>query len=351
MLDEWVKAKRQGNFALADQLRAEMQSQGVYPEQVRPLQRQTHEDASIDEKREEWLRAKRQRNYAVADQLRAEMEAQGFYPDQNRRLDSTTQTVPAFLANPALNKFDGGGKGGFGSSAPRMSERQLNSLFPNNPIEELEKLFMEFVAWPDFINDMHMGNLWHKIGRQLVDRVTQDRSYDRPAWWASRDRFRQSIVAYTRDHCHKYSARTLGNIMHGVANSALRDRDTEDMLALCAHNMKDKLQDCNNQNMCNSVWGLATYGSDEKVPQAKGIFERDEVRAFFNAIDAAYPTQLAATQPHVGQDVATSVWSFARAGFVPRNIFSTLDGTGFEPASTESRRREICRQVARRLSS
>ena len=57
---------------------------------------------------------------------------------------------------------------GLGGPVPRLNERQLNGLLSRVDKDEIAKLFLEFVRYPNFVNEFHVGNLWHKLGTQLA---------------------------------------------------------------------------------------------------------------------------------------------------------------------------------------
>ena len=104
--------------------------------------------------------------------------------------------------------------------------------------------------------------------------------------------------------------------MHGIANTGLRDRPTEELATRIAALVLSKLRSCDTQNVCNVLWGLATYGSDEETPQAAALLQRQEVIDLFRAVDEQRAAALLkeADESAIGQDISNLVWSFAKAG-------------------------------------
>ena len=214
--------------------------------------------------------------------------------------------------------FNRGSAAAARGATPRLNAKQLNSLFSHQPKEELETLFLEFSAFPDFLNEMHIGNLWNKLGKQL-NTGPQLPKYAREnnvGWFDRRRRFRDGLVELTMQDCHKYGGRTLANIIHGAANSRLRNRATLDMAAECARHTTKRLRECDVQNICNALWGLATIGSDDAAPQSATLFERKEVQELFTAVEEECLEKVSSpSNPNIAQNVSNLLWAYAKAGF------------------------------------
>jgi len=88
-LDEWVAAKRDKDFARADNLRNELRQMGVEPDSARPSPKDVPRgsmtyDRQTEAKLENWVEAKRNRDFGTADALRNELRAQGIEPEDAR---------------------------------------------------------------------------------------------------------------------------------------------------------------------------------------------------------------------------------------------------------------------------
>ena len=103
-LDEWVRAKRNKDFALADRIRDELRARGVEPDKLRPdTFKKPMVNAEAEALLDDWVRAKRQKDFKKADLIREELRAHRIEPDK----------VRPNLANQGLKRpYDGGGDGG-----------------------------------------------------------------------------------------------------------------------------------------------------------------------------------------------------------------------------------------------
>ena len=200
---------------------------------------------------------------------------------------------------------------------PRMNEKQFNSLLGRVSQDEMAKLFLEFNRFPGFINDFHIGNVWNKLGKLLAGMKLAGRS---GAWFDQHWEFRDALIETTAQ-CERLSARTLSNVLHGVANTGFRSLAIENMLVACASAMIPLLTTCDAQNVCNTVWGLATYGSEEP-----SLFTRPAVQQLFEAVAEQRTDDVVRTcnTPFAGQNVSNMVWSFAKAGWCADKLFRAV---------------------------
>ena len=96
LLDQWVGAKRERNFDVADELQQQLYKLGVNARHARPDPRKVFLegglrgplDASIEAKLDEWVVAKVGRDFPAADAIRSELYAAGVDPAKERKLDS-----------------------------------------------------------------------------------------------------------------------------------------------------------------------------------------------------------------------------------------------------------------------
>jgi cysteinyl-tRNA synthetase len=104
-LDEWVEAKRAKDFKAADSIRDELRDRGIQPDMFRPKgwvqtvfppSGSNMNEALLDE----WVEAKRAKDFQRADEIRDDLRSHGVEPDQAR---------PDMLAQ---QRRGGGGKGG-----------------------------------------------------------------------------------------------------------------------------------------------------------------------------------------------------------------------------------------------
>eukprot|EP00930_Biecheleria_cincta_P043689 TRINITY_DN29981_c0_g2_i1.p1 TRINITY_DN29981_c0_g2~~TRINITY_DN29981_c0_g2_i1.p1 ORF type:complete len:472 (+),score=105.63 TRINITY_DN29981_c0_g2_i1:41-1456(+) len=90
-LDQWVAAKREKNFALADSIRAELRAIGVDPDTVRPSDKtkmaQVPSDPYVEAKLDQWVTFKREKKFDEADAIRAELRGIGIEPEILRPAD------------------------------------------------------------------------------------------------------------------------------------------------------------------------------------------------------------------------------------------------------------------------
>ena len=120
-LDQWVAAKVARDFAVSDRIRGELYAAGVDPAKARELEKHTWSgglssnkgrgpfDGPTEALLDAWVVAKRERDYASADDLAARLRARDIEPmvarpppGANRR----QQRGSAQLANPELGPFD-----------------------------------------------------------------------------------------------------------------------------------------------------------------------------------------------------------------------------------------------------
>merc|ERR1719204_2933758 len=85
-LDDWVRAKREKDFTTADAIRADLRALGLEPDILRPPGSDapgphSRFDMDTEEKLDQWVVAKRDKNWDMADALRAELRAIGIEPD------------------------------------------------------------------------------------------------------------------------------------------------------------------------------------------------------------------------------------------------------------------------------
>eukprot|EP00966_Prymnesium_polylepis_P179973 4166832-Prymnesium_polylepis.1 len=179
---------------------------------------------------------------------------------------------------------------------------------------------------------MHIGNLWNKLGKQLSglpDRSAGDGHTKRGGnadWFDTRHQFRDELVDFTMQESHKYSARTLANVIHGTANSGLRNRAALDMAAECARHIARAIRSCDVQNVCNALWGIAVIGSDDSAPHASTLFERAEVKDLFMAVEEER-LDVVAIGERYGQNVSNVVWAYGKAGIHAPRIFAAVEAT------------------------
>jgi len=105
-LDQWVQAKRSGDFTTSDAIQVELHAQGVNCDAARPdlkkggainwgAGRGTY-DLATEAKLDQWVQAKRAKDFMTSDAIQAELEAQG---------------VDTHAARPDPRKAGGGGGG------------------------------------------------------------------------------------------------------------------------------------------------------------------------------------------------------------------------------------------------
>merc|ERR1712187_545365 len=100
-LDEWLAAKRAKDFDTADRLRAELKESGIEAEKLRPKGwEQTvfppSGSAAAEALLDEWVEAKRAGNFQLADEIRDDLRVRGIAADK---------------ARPPLRSRGGGGGG------------------------------------------------------------------------------------------------------------------------------------------------------------------------------------------------------------------------------------------------
>merc|ERR1712137_17168 len=102
-LDRWVIAKRERDFALADDIRNDLWSRGIEPDAERPSDKYAHVpvhpptsrrptpdsnnndfDDEVETRLDQWVTAKRERDFVTADAIRKELRAWGIEPDEVR---------------------------------------------------------------------------------------------------------------------------------------------------------------------------------------------------------------------------------------------------------------------------
>merc|ERR1740117_313297 len=112
MLDEWVKAKRQKNYAEADRLRDELRAKGVEPDKMRP---DTFKTPSVNAEAEalldDWVKAKRMKDFQKADLIREELRAHRIEPDKvrpNLHNSGGAGNKRPYEDGPGANQSDGG---------------------------------------------------------------------------------------------------------------------------------------------------------------------------------------------------------------------------------------------------
>jgi len=88
-LDRWVEAKRAKDFRVADDLRDKLRRHGIDPDQHRPRGWQPTNlppsgSAANEALLDEWVNAKRNKDFRLADDIRADLRRQGIQPDEHR---------------------------------------------------------------------------------------------------------------------------------------------------------------------------------------------------------------------------------------------------------------------------
>jgi len=88
-LDQWVQAKRDKNFELADSIRADLRADGIEPDNVRPPGWNGNDgrrgyDEETEKELDRWVTAKRDKNWELADAIREDLRARGIEPDNAR---------------------------------------------------------------------------------------------------------------------------------------------------------------------------------------------------------------------------------------------------------------------------
>ena len=145
--------------------------------------KRTRDDLSPDlaAKFEDWVDAKRRRDFSLADRLRQEMRERGVEPEgrggqglrarfsgsgggggDGGQSSSGGANSSRWQRGEDQDRLEGGSQFNWGAhnhkgAGPRLNERQLNGLFSRQPKEELATLFLEFVRFDGFINEMHVS--------------------------------------------------------------------------------------------------------------------------------------------------------------------------------------------------
>jgi len=151
-LDQWVEAKRNKDFAMADAIRDEMRSRGIEPDRARPsdkeLQRTMQVDAVTEAKLDQWVQAKRDKDFATADAIRAEMRAVGLEPDFLRPPDfqkgPTDAATEARLDQWVQAKRDKD----FATADAIRAELRLRGIEPDKLRPSDKEAHQQAMAWP-----------------------------------------------------------------------------------------------------------------------------------------------------------------------------------------------------------
>lgn len=116
-LDQWVAAKRGKDFTTADSLRAELRAKGIDPDAVRPAWPvpEVANDPDIQRKLDDWVAAKRGGDFTTADAIRGELRLKGVQPDQLR---------------PSDKDFGGGQMGGQMYPQQGFMQQQQQQMYP-----------------------------------------------------------------------------------------------------------------------------------------------------------------------------------------------------------------------------
>ena len=134
---------------------------------------------------------------------------------------------------------------------PRMSMQALNSEFSRVPIDMFPKLYMEFDHYPNFINQMHIGNIWNKLGRHFGSNGFGGRSaranvtQQATSWFESQREFRDCLLEATTRLCdasseERLQSRTLSNSLNGLAKCGLQGhKAAHEMVATLAATLSD----------------------------------------------------------------------------------------------------------------
>lgn len=126
-LDQWVAAKRAGDFTTADMIRSSLRSRGINPDDSRPSNQGMQSsgpawqqpgsmgyDSQTEAQLDRWVEAKRKKDFATADAIRKELRAKGVNPDDVRPPGED-------LAKAANSAWSSGGYGAWPASGGMSS--------------------------------------------------------------------------------------------------------------------------------------------------------------------------------------------------------------------------------------
>jgi len=175
------------------------------------------------------------------------------------------------------------------SSGPPFSSKtkQIKLSGMISKADSSTNLLRLFAENEEIVDEIHLSNLWNKLGRQRD---------------ASDPRHRQEIrrmIQRTVDLIHSCGPRELANIAHGAAKARLGSEEAGILFeAIESVTLSKGLLNFNPQELSNMVWAFATVGLYSDI-----LYKMVAKEAVHRKLRGFKP-----------QEISNMVWSFATAG-------------------------------------